>query len=137
MQERGALRSGEWATRDRIARRSESTSAEKPDRGLLIPIERSAPVCADRRLEIRNQRVAGHEPAIVAPVHGYPRQGLPRLILQMRRLIERLIVVDAKHSSIGGYSGAQPAHLRGEVPRPDVGENGECRQAMVIGHAYA
>ncbi len=138
IQERGALRCGERATRDRVVHRSESTSTEKPDRGLLISIEAGDPgSCADRRLEIRDNRVAGHKPAIVPPVHGNPRQSLPWLILHMGRLVERLVVVDAEHSSVREYGSAQPPDLWGEIACPDVSKNGECRQAMIIGHAHA
>src|SRR5258708_26608974 len=54
----------------------------------------------------------------------------------MGRLVERLVVVNAEHLT-AAHRSAQAAHLRREVPRPDVREHGERRQAMEIGNAYA
>src|SRR5260370_7870186 len=109
---------------------STSIHAEKPDGSLLSCIKKTG-----RISEVVKVRIAGHQAAVVAPVHGYPRQGFPGLVLEMGCLIEGLVVVDAKYFS-SRDAGAQPADLRWEIAPTDVTEHGNNRKAMKIGHAH-
>src|SRR2546429_693068 len=79
---------------------------------------------------------AAQQTAVVAPIHGNPRQGLPRLVLKMCCLIEGLVVVDAKYFSARDAR-PQTADLWREIARPDVREHRECRETMKIRHAHA
>src|SRR5258708_24856585 len=57
-------------------------------------------------------------------------------MLKMVCLLECLAVVDAEHFSPRG-GGAQPADLWREIARPNVSEDGQCREAVEIRHADA
>ena len=46
---------------------------------------------------LRRTAPAGHQAAVVAPVEAEPRPVLPGLVLQVRGLVEVLVVVDAEH----------------------------------------
>src|SRR5712664_4246403 len=54
----------------------------------------------------------------------------------MSRLIEGLVVVDAKYFTTGD-AGAQPPDLWRKIARPDVSKHRECREAMKIRHTHA
>ena len=46
----------------------------------------------------RARRRSSHQAAIVSPVEGQPGAAFSRLVLQVSRLVEHLIVVDAEHA---------------------------------------
>src|SRR4029077_12807331 len=56
----------------------------------------------------------GDKPAVIPPVETNPREILRQLVLQMRGLVELLVVVDTKHagSALTGRCNANSAHLR-------------------------
>ncbi len=88
---------------------STGIDAEKPDGRLLSCIKKTG-----RISEVVKIRIAGHQAAVVAPVHGYPRQGFPGLVLKMGCLIEGLVVVNAEYFSTRD-AGAQSANLWWEI----------------------
>src|ERR1700683_5349694 len=61
-----------------------------------------------------------HQAAIVAPVEAQPRPALPRLVLQVRGLVEFLVVVDAEHGTASRHS-ANSADLWSEEARRYAG----------------
>ena len=61
------------------------------------------------------------------------RSSLPGLILQMGRLIELLVVVNAEHSRRGRRSRSGAADLRKEEPRRNSREDHERRKAVYVG----
>src|SRR6266404_3842632 len=105
--------------------------AEEPDGRLLVGVQEARSI--REGVEVR---VAGYQPAVITPIEDHPGQFQPGLILQMRRLIERLVVVDAKNFS-SRDAGAQTGDLRREIPRPDVRKYDKCRKTVVIRHAHA
>ncbi len=49
-----------------------------------------------------------NEAAVIAPVEPDPRPALPRLILQVRCLVENFVVVDAEYVQCSGSRGGGP-----------------------------
>src|SRR5260370_30100605 len=79
---------------------------------------------------------AGRAATGIAQVEADAARGFAWCILEMGRLIEGLVVVDAKYFSTRD-AGAQPADLGREIARPDVSKHRECREAVKIRHAHA
>src|SRR5882724_11092177 len=111
-------------------RDSTSIHAEKPDGRLLIGVQETGSVA--KIIEIG---VAGHQAAVVPPVKADPRQIFVRLILNMRGLVESLIVVDAEDLSAGNGR-AQSTDLRRKITRADVSKHYQRREPMKIGQAH-
>src|SRR5260370_6294456 len=110
---------------------STGIDAEKPDGRLLSCIKE--PGCI---LEIVKKWVAGYQTTVVAPVEADPRQGFPWLILEMCRLIEGLVVVDAEDFSTRD-AGAQPADLWREIACPALSRHRAGRAAVNSPHAHS
>src|ERR1700728_23767 len=68
------------------------------------------------RLAAETRHGTRDQAAVVAPVEAKPRPSLPRLILDVRGLVEVFIVVDAKHRR-SPWRGANAADLRSEDTR--------------------
>ena len=83
------------------------------------------------RLAAETRHGTRDKAAIVAPVEAKPRPGLPRLILDVRGLVEVFIVVDAKHRR-SPRRGANAADLRSKETRRHAGHHYKRRQAMEI-----
>ncbi len=81
--------------------------------------------------------IPGHETAVVAPIEAEPWAARPGLVLQVGRLVELFVVVDAEHSTGGQGSGPSTADLRCKEARCHAGENHERREAVEVGHAHA
>ena len=105
------------------------TGAEKPNRRLLIAGE------GEGRCKIRHR--AGNEAAVIPPVEANPWTTLPRLILQMRSLIELLVVIDAEHRATLSDRDAKTAHLRRKIACSHAGHHNERRQAVKVRHTCA
>ena len=76
-----------------------------------------------------------HQAAVISPVETDPRATLPRLILQVSRLIELLVVVDAEDHWRAGSSSCT-AELGLEEPRCNTGEDHQRGESMEIWHAH-
>src|SRR5208337_2501941 len=84
------------------------------------------------------RRCPGDQSTVVAPVEAKPRATLPRLILQVGRLVELLIVVNAEgQSGSGRHRRARSANLRLEKARRHAREDHKGREAMDFRHAQA
>ena len=66
-----------------------------------------------------------------------PRSALPRLVLQVGRLVEFLVVVDAERTHGSSGSGAHAADLRSEEARGHAGHHHDGREAVEVRHARA
>src|SRR5712692_2310369 len=112
----------------RIRERGNQVSAKESDGRLLVRIKKP-----QGGRKIGQVWVASHKPAVIAPVKTNPRQGVPWLVLQVRRLIECLVVVDAEHLT-ASHRSAQSPNLRREISGPDVSENeigrASCRERV-------
>src|SRR5260221_4272336 len=111
-------------------RDSTSIHAEKPDGRLLIGVQETGGIA-----EIVKIRVAGHQAAVKSPVETNPGQIFVRLILNVRGLVESLVVVNTENLSPID-SGAQPADLGRKITRADVSKHYQRREPMKIGQAH-
>src|ERR1035437_10175427 len=80
---------------------------------------------------------AGDKAAIVTPVEAEPRTLFPGLILQVGRLVEMLVVIDAEHSTSGRGPGANAADLRSVEAGRNTRHDDEGGEAVEVGHAGA
>src|SRR6202161_601953 len=124
-----ATRSAGWAAQDRAGRRGERRAAEESDRGLLIGVERQRGGVVGHG--------AGNEAAVIAPVEADPRTALERLILQVRGLVEFLVVVDAEDAATLADGYAKSADLRREIAGCDARHHDEGAEAVPVGHTGA
>src|SRR5262249_13019626 len=76
-------------------------------------------------------------PAVVAPIEANPRPALPRLILQMRGLVEFFVVVDAKNGTVLPGRQSKSANLRWKITRSNTRHYDESSKSMEIWHARA
>ncbi len=83
------------------------------------------------------RRVAGHQSAVVAPVEAEPWAALPGLILQVGRLVEFFVVVNAERETGTGDRCARSADLRMEEARRHAGEDHLRRKAMQVRNSHA
>ena len=116
------------AARQWRRQRRNLASAEQPCLNLLISsntgqIHRNSSVC--------HGHGPGHQSVVVTPVEGNPRPILFRLILQMRCLLELLVVVNTE-CTFRREVRAQPANLRIEEARVYAAHYHERCQAVIV-----
>src|SRR5882672_5214966 len=115
---RGAVLSRS-AGSERCGQSRELVSAEKACLDLLVGCQ-ARQVYWRRGIGGKRYR-SGHQAAVITPVEAKPRASLPHLVLDMRSLLELLVVVDAEHTSCRRT--AQAADLRIEETRRGMPEN--------------
>ena len=81
--------------------------------------DRVGPVRPVGAIASRARHRAGHQAAVVAPVEAEPRAASSRLVLQVRGLVELLVVVDAEYADRRRESRRcrRPAARRSAPPR--------------------
>src|ERR1019366_962858 len=80
---------------------------------------------------------AGDETAVVPPVEANPGPGLPRLVLQVRRLVKLFVVVNSERQSVLSDGSSQTASLRWEEARGDARHHHQRRESVELRHAHA
>src|ERR1017187_692198 len=80
---------------------------------------------------------ASHQSAVIPPVKAQPWSGFPRLILQVRRLIELFVVVNAEGSSTLPHRDAQATRLRWEEARGHARHHYQRRESVELRHAHS
>src|ERR1041385_6847732 len=121
--------------------RCSNTVAGQSSLELLIGSEAAPRKVHVAASSIRDRHSARHESAVIAPVEANPRPGFPRLVLQVRRLVELFVVVDAEREDIISASsrrdGASSAKLGVIEMRGNTREDEQSRESMDVRHAQA
>ncbi len=104
-----------------VVKRGMHASAKKPSLHLLVGGESSE---IDRRgVDLCERNCSGHQTAVIAPIKANPRTGSPRLVLQVRGLVEAFVVVDAEGGAALSNGGAESAGLRRKESRGHAGHH--------------
>src|ERR1700730_140785 len=101
---------------------------------LLIP---SKPGQVYRSCRVgREGNCTGHHSTVVPPIETNPRPALPGLILEVRRLIKLLVVINSEDATGRGGSSSGSAELREKEPCSYTRKDHERRESMEIRHAH-
>src|SRR6266404_9555486 len=127
-----------------ISRRIFAHGERRGKRGALVPTEQSSLQLLIRRKNSQIHRPSigdrnrpRHQTAVISPVEADPRPACPGLILQVSRLVELLVVIDAEGASTLTHGHSQPPDLRRKEARRDAGENHERAETVNIRDAHA
>src|SRR5208337_570604 len=93
--------------------------------------------CRLRAIATVARCLAGYETAVVSPIEAEPWSGFPRLILQVRRLVEFFVMVNAEGGSTLPNRHSQSAGLGREEARGHARHHYQCRESVEIRHAHA
>ena len=90
-----------------------------------------------KRFEAKAGSGPGHESAVVPPIEAHPGVFLPGLVLNVRGLVEVLVVIDAENSRGRRRIGSRSGGLRGEEARRHARHHHERGQTVEVGHRAA
>ena len=108
---------------------------EQPSLQLLIPSE-PGQVYWSRGVGCE-RNCTGHQSAVIPPIEANPRSTLPRLILEVRRLIEFLVMINSENAAGRGGRSSGSAKLREKEPCGHTRKDHERRESMEVRHAHA
>src|SRR5215471_18008688 len=111
-------------------------SAEKARLKLLV---RGQPGNIDRIHAVAERNRSRHKAAVISPVKAHPWTPFPRLILQVGRLVELFVVVDAEHavSTLPRRGCADARQLRLEESGRDAGHHNQRAESVKVRYAGA